>query len=558
MTEANNKSQSLGIYYHPDAFVTRRPFLMGRHAAGEGVLGAFLDGLGSDDLVCCADSEDTASHFYIAAAANGQRAGPWVPIYRPDLISERTGSLYIPDPYLIPHAWRRRRFDQRGYSLVGVTHTTATPPVMEMITSLCTTPIQPWDALVCTSNSVLHMVTSMFDDEAAFLHERFGATRMPRPQFPVIPLGVHPDKFVHDPAARASWRQRIGAEEDETVVLYVGRIDRFAKTNPVPMFLALGQASVKLSRPMHLVMSGWFINGEEEKIVRAAAAAACPAVRLHLVDGRDDTVRREIWSVGDIFTLLTDNIQETFGLAPIEAMSAGLPVVVTDWDGYKDTVRDGVDGFRIRTWMPAAPNGLDILIAREAGQLPYDSYVGAVSQFAPIDIAQAAEAFYKLAMNTGLRAQMGAAGAAHVRSQFSWAVVMARYRELFAELAQIRGAAQESAPRDPGREPYPTQPDPFGAFASWPSLHLTTDTRFVLADGVNPALWRARFDLPGAVVYPDVLPTRDEMFAILGQMAASNDPRSAGELVATADPARRVRVFRGLSFMMKIGILRTV
>ena len=28
-------------------------------------------------------------------------------------------------------------------------------------------------------------------------------------------------------------------------------------------------------------------------------------------------------------------------------MAAGLPVVVSDWDGYRDTVRDGVDGFRI-------------------------------------------------------------------------------------------------------------------------------------------------------------------------------------------------------------------
>jgi glycogen synthase len=56
---------------------------------------------------------------------------------------------------------------------------------------------------------------------------------------------------------------------------------------------------------------------------------------------------------------MSDNIQETFGLTPLEAMAAGLPVIVGDWDGYKDTVRDGVDGFRIPSLMPPAPLGTD-------------------------------------------------------------------------------------------------------------------------------------------------------------------------------------------------------
>ena len=29
-----------------------------------------------------------------------------------------------------------------------------------------------------------------------------------------------------------------------------------------------------------------------------------------------------------------------------------MPVVVSDWDGYRDSVRDDVDGFRIPTMMP--------------------------------------------------------------------------------------------------------------------------------------------------------------------------------------------------------------
>ena len=51
----------------------------------------------------------------------------------------------------------------------------------------------------------------------------------------------------------------------------------------------------------------------------------------------------------DIFISLSDNFQETFGITPLEGMASGLPVVVSDWDGYRDTVRDQIDGFTIPT-----------------------------------------------------------------------------------------------------------------------------------------------------------------------------------------------------------------
>lgn len=40
-------------------------------------------------------------------------------------------------------------------------------------------------------------------------------------------------------------------------------------------------------------------------------------------------------------------------------MAAGLPVVVSDWDGHRDTVVDGENGFRIPTYaLPAGSGGL--------------------------------------------------------------------------------------------------------------------------------------------------------------------------------------------------------
>ena len=47
---------------------------------------------------------------------------------------------------------------------------------------------------------------------------------------------------------------------------------------------------------------------------------------------------------------LSDNFQETFGLTPLEGMASGLPVIVSDWNGYKSTVRNNIDGFKIPTY----------------------------------------------------------------------------------------------------------------------------------------------------------------------------------------------------------------
>ena len=44
-------------------------------------------------------------------------------------------------------------------------------------------------------------------------------------------------------------------------------------------------------------------------------------------------------------------MQETFGLTPIEAMACGVPQVVADWDGYRETVVEGETGFRVPTYV---------------------------------------------------------------------------------------------------------------------------------------------------------------------------------------------------------------
>ena len=49
----------------------------------------------------------------------------------------------------------------------------------------------------------------------------------------------------------------------------------------------------------------------------------------------------EIERLVDVFVSLSVHQDENFGYAPIEAMACGVPAVVTDWGGYRDSVVHG-------------------------------------------------------------------------------------------------------------------------------------------------------------------------------------------------------------------------
>src|SRR5690606_20256558 len=203
---------------------------------------------------------------------------------------------------------------------------------------------------------------------------------------------------------------------------------------PFPMFRALQLAAERTGKRVALVLSGWAPNAAVENAFRSGAAQFAPDVRLILVEGRDAGARPKTWAAADIFVSLSDNIQETFGLTPIEAMAAALPVVVTDWDGYRDTVRHAVDGFRLPVWAPAAGSGAALAAGMESSVINYDHYCWSAAAATAVEIEPVAEALSALVADPGLRRTMGLSGRARARERFDWAVVFRQYQALWIEL----------------------------------------------------------------------------------------------------------------------------
>jgi glycosyltransferase involved in cell wall biosynthesis len=539
------------IHYVPAGYDTKGPKLMGRMAAGEGFLDAWLRHAGVERFYCYAQERKAAEQF--ASLAHSVAGAPveWIPWGNPAGLA-KPGALYIPDPSLHEHAWRRRGHDQRAYGLTGITHTTASAGAMDMIADFALAPLQDWDAVICTAKTVRTMALRLMDEQAAYLKDRLGAQRVPRPQLPVIPLGVDCARFAADPGQRAAQRTALGIGDDDIAVLFVGRLSFHAKAHPYPMYLALERAAQQTGKRLHLIQAGWFANDFIENAFRDGARQFCPSVTAHFLDARKPEVRFAIWQAADIFSSLSDNIQETFGLTPIEAMAAGLPSVVTDWDGYRDTVQHGVHGFRVPTMAPPPGQGADLADGHASGIDTYDRYCGYASQFVAVDINATAEAYSALIGDPNLRARMGEAARKAAQSAFDWRHVIARYQELWADLAARRAASAESAPAR-GPIHWPARADPYTLFADYPTKALSGAHRLERGDFAG--------DLAALVAHPlfnfAKHRLRLDLCELVLRMVAERDGTTLATIGADLSEADRALLLRNTVFLIKLGLVRT-
>jgi hypothetical protein len=339
----------------------------------------------------------------------------------------------------------------------------------------------------------------------------------------------------------------------------MGRLSFHAKAHPLAMYQALERAAQRTGRQVLLVECGWHANDFSARSHAQAAAWAAPSVRVVGLDGRDPAQRQTAWASADVFCSLSDNIQETFGITPIEAMAAGLPLVVSDWDGYRDTVRDGIDGFRVATCMPQPGLGGDLALRHALEIDTYDEYCGNACSLVEVDVEATTQAFERLFGDADLRARMGAAGRERARSTYDWKQVFPRYEALWRQLNELRAAQAPRLARL--ATPWPARMDPFEAFASYPTHTLGPRTLLHAGGSSAQALRERLAGLRGLSMVnfaKPVIPTEAELEAVLDAAAGSDrdQPLEAAVLIRHAAPVRRPFVLRSLTWLLKLGVLQ--
>lgn len=517
------------IWFSADGYDPKGRGINGRRVAGESFLRGFFAHGGVAEFVSLAlDGNDHAGFAALASRCGVTAPLRAVPLHEPRRIAP-VEVLYYPAPIDPIECWRRAPHGAAAWAICGVTHTTATRQVMRAVFDLRSAPQMPWDALICTSAAVQGSIRTLMELAEAHLADRFPGSVLPaRPLLPVIPLGVHCNDFRPDPGTGKALRDRLGIAPGDVVSATIARLDPDEKFDPFPLFLAMEAAAPAIAADggrQHLILCGQFHDPKWREAFGQAAARLMPSVGYHIVDGGDPGERAATLSAADIFVFPIDNVQETFGLAPVEAMAAGLPVIASDWDGLKETVSPEV-GIRVPTEMPG--RGLVTYLAQRhlGGTDGYLRYVGQLAALTRIDVPALTRALVTLGTDPGLRRRMGQAGQARARALFDWGVVIPQMQALWAEQAAMLAHARQKGgrpvqPRDPAGLPVGPAPDlMFRAYPTAPAPDVASRRLAATDLGSRPDV-AGTFDLRRYAESRRLIDSPQRLQALLGAYGAA-------------------------------------
>ena len=469
---------------------------------------------------------------------------------------ERAGHIFRYDPGIIKHIWSRRQFGQKRYSISGLLHTSSTDNVMEIIGQYLTAPTQSWDALICPSNSIKSAALNIIDNWQEYLKERTGSNFKCPIQLPVIPLGVDANYFalITKDQERKKQREILGLEEEEIAILFAGRLNFIAKANPLALLIGIEKAAKDTKKKIRLIFSGYFNDESNEIAFNEAITKICNLASVTFIHHGDKKFPNGFWAGADIFCSLVDNIQESFGLTPIEAMASGLPVIVTDWDGYRDTVRNGIDGFTIPTLAPGKNVGKELAYKYFSGQSSYGDYLGAIQQSISIDFNILSHALTQLIQNPEQRKKMGTNGKERASSLYNWPKIISSYEEFWMELSDRRSDGQEINPLN-SRSPFnPSRPDPFDMFASFPSGQISEKgkVKLIISDWSEVL---KLISLKVGYVYPESLIDLEVIPDLLDKLKRQS-PIMVAALIELFPEINPNNIILTIAWLVKLGICR--
>jgi glycosyltransferase involved in cell wall biosynthesis/predicted metal-dependent phosphoesterase TrpH len=203
------------------------------------------------------------------------------------------------------------------------------------------------------------------------------------------------DTELFDPERRSRWtRRKLGASGDDVVLLYVGRI---SKEKALPVLADAFKRAAEQDRRLVLALVG-------EGPLRPELERQLAGTRHKFLGPLTGTALASAYASADLFCLPSET--ETFGQVSVEAAASGLPVIVVDRGGARETIVEGTTGL-------VAPAG---------------------------DPAGLAVAISALASDPERRREMGRAGIAHARSRRSWDDV---FEQLVGGYDEIRRAPQQ-------------------------------------------------------------------------------------------------------------------
>ncbi len=316
-------------------------------------------------------------------------------------------------------------------------------PYTVPIISLCHDLVNQMDTMVAWAcNPARHasdVAVTISDEGAKALNKMFKYAGInesyPDADIEVIPLGTFQPTHSY---SRESARKQRGWKDDEIVFLWFGRFHETYKADLTPLLLAFSEVIKNNKVPnARLVAMGGDETGKVEQLKMVACKLGIDRFCEWLPNATKDE-RDQSLAGADMLVNVSDHIQEMFGLANIEAMANGLPIIASDWDGFRNIVDDGKNGILVSTNFDATILDCSNL----------ETLVKSSSEIMGLDLQVLVDAMEKLGSDKDLRVSMAVEARKKALNKYSWKSVGASYIKLIEDRIKI---AKDLPPRNSSR-----------------------------------------------------------------------------------------------------------
>ncbi len=353
----------------------------------------------------------------------------------------------------------------------------------QVLLPLLLMPFQAYDTVLCTSRASREAAERILFRLSGCLAE---SLRLPGDTLPVrlecIPIGIDTEEF--SPVDKKTARMAMGIHPEDFVLLWYGRFSSLYKADLNLLLRGVRCLADELPDQRILLL----MVGDARRSVVETEALRREADRLgigslvRIMDDADIPSRRILYSAASVFTSPVDNVQETYGLTPVEAMACGVPQLVSDWDGYRDTVADGETGFRIPTaWTACMEDETALPFLPLDDGVRRENRAYHLAQSISVDMDEYIRALRRLITDPGLRERMSKASRARALACFTQRRMVEKYEMLWNDLSE---QAKNTIPRKTILTRVPG-PDPCSDFSGYPTVMLNGSERFSLSARVS-------------------------------------------------------------------------
>ncbi len=295
---------------------------------------------------------------------------------------------------------------------------------------------QPFDSLICTSRAQLKAIQNLNRLVSGYFKRRRSRDIIRyNGRLDLLPMGIKASDY--DKIDKFQARKKLNLPHNKIIILYLGRFSIHDKMDLEPLLVAF-KTLLKQKEDILLLFAAQDTLGRYSDKVKTMAKdmGLISNVRFFLSPSLDN--RYSLYAASDIFVSPSDNIQESFGLTILEAMSAGLPVVASDWNGYRDTIVHGETGFLIPTyWMDCdrEMSRLSTIKASIFGDHMQDHLY--LAQAMCVDVGKMTGYLSILIKDKDLRLELGQNGRDRILEKYDWRVLIPKYERLCKRLFDI-------------------------------------------------------------------------------------------------------------------------